>query len=365
MLCSYSRQTDVLVRRLERLTGQSNLAHGTLLRLGESICRNQTGALVDVRRWCPQCYSCSHDVFNEPLAWFTTLVSRCPIHDIPLEASCAHCGERQRPWRVGRDRKVCQKCRRSLTEGHSTELGASNWDRWCQQEMLRLIEHISSPNTPNFASEAARKFIAALPSGLPYQNGRLTPIGALKKTFSMWPDMRPRLKTLFLVAASWGTSPLDILLRPEEAASPNLFDSDIPLPAPPSKKKYLLENYHRCEQRLMQLLKLPKDVLLPPAIHVRREFEVSDYFQLKHAAVWKAYMKDKNSRLKANKENKVLLANRYMEKYIDKLRRNGQRLHRRKAIAQLVRDVRVPQVVARSALRVCLLRMRMNRCEPA
>jgi hypothetical protein len=366
MLCSCSRQTEILVRRLGKLTGDPYLVHGTLLRLGENICRNQVGALTEIRRWCPQCYSSSYDVLAEPLAWLTPLVSRCPTHDIPLETSCAHCGERQRPWRIGPDRKICQKCQRPLTESSSTELGTSNWDRWCQREMLRLIGHVSSPETPDFSSNAARRFIAAMPSRLSNHAGsRKRPIGALRRCVSKWPEMLPRLKTIFLIAASWGTTPLDIFLRPEEAASSSLFDGDVPLPTRPAKRSYQQETYRRCEQRLMELLKLPKGVLLPPAVHVCRELKVSNYFQLKRVDVWRTYMREKSNRLKEYKENKVLLANRYMEKHIDKLQREGKRLHRRNAIAQLVRDVRVPQAVARSALRVCLLRMRMNRCEPA
>jgi len=228
--------------------------------------------------------------------------------------------------------------------------------------MLRLIEHVSSPETSNFSPNAARRFIAALPYPLPKgTGGRNKPIGALRNALSKWPDMQPRLKTMFLIAASWGTSPLAILLRPEEAASPSLFNSDVPLPRPPAKRSYQQENYRRCEQRLMQLLKLPKDVLLPPGFHVCREFRVSNYFQLRYANVWKAYMEEKSARLKEHKENKILLANRYMEKHIDKLRRDGKRLHRRNAIAQLIRDVRVPQAVARSALRVVLLKVRMTK----
>src|SRR5947209_9244273 len=52
MLCSYSGQTEVIVQRLGKLTGERNLKHGTLLWLKQNLCRNQTGGVSERRRCC-------------------------------------------------------------------------------------------------------------------------------------------------------------------------------------------------------------------------------------------------------------------------------------------------------------------------
>src|SRR6185437_8751922 len=56
MFCSYSAQTEILVHRLEKLTGAQNLMCGTLLRLRHVLSANQVGSCVRKRRWCPTCY---------------------------------------------------------------------------------------------------------------------------------------------------------------------------------------------------------------------------------------------------------------------------------------------------------------------
>lgn len=359
MLCSYSRQTEVLVHRLEKLTGEKNLARGTLLPLRENICRNQTGALEDTRRWCPKCYSTATDDFAEPLIWMMPLVSRCPIHDVPLERRCPHCGATQRAWRAGPLRKTCFKCRHSLTLS-SADSGTSEWEGWCQHEMLKLVEHISSSENSGLAPDMAKEFIANLPRESAQIVSRGASIRELRKAQSKWPGMRPRMKTIFKIASAWGTSPLDILLRPSEAASPSLFEVDVPMPLPPVKRSFHEQSYRSCERRLQQLMKLPREVLLPPPTHVCRTFRVSNHFQLRCSEVWKKYMTEKNCRLNDHKENKILLANRYMEKRIELLKRSGERLHRRNAISAAMLEIRVSKTVARSALRVALLEMRMN-----
>lgn len=361
MLCGCSLQAQVLAHRLEKLTGADNLTRGTLLALQGNIGRNQRGAIADIRRWCPQCYAMASDDFAEPLAWSLPLITSCPIHEIPLVDSCAHCGQRQRPWRIDKFRRHCHNCKRLLTGNGSVNSSDSPWERWRQSEMLKILEYISSAETNLFRVNAARVFVGRLPERMPDGASCRSIIPELRKRLAKSSSAMPSLAAFFSIGALWGTTPLDILLRPEEAASPGLFRNDVTIPLPPKRRPFLVEDYRRCKQRFIELMKLPKNVLLPPAIHVSREFHVSAQFQARYAALWKAYMAEKMSRLAHHKLNKVLLANRYMERHLERLQKSGQQLHRRKAVALACHEVGVTKTVARSALRVVMLKMRMNR----
>lgn len=353
------------MRRLEKLTGQSNLAHGTLLRLRENLCRNQTGAIAERRRWCPKCYSTQSPHIPEPLVWLMPLITRCPVHDVPLDDACTYCGASQLPWRTDDARRYCHKCRRPLTACRSLDARPTAWQTWCQIEMLRIVEHIASPDSSEFCTGAMRTFFTSLPppkSGVcgPTAHGRL--IRQVRDDLSKKPDLLPRLKTIFQVAASWGTTPLDIFLRPKEAASPVMFDGDPLIPRTPPKRPFKKQNYSRCDKRMRALVDLPEEILLPPATHICSECAVSpSNFQESHRETWNTYMVEKTRRLKQHKEREVILANTYMDKLITRLRHSGKRLHRRNAIAQMIRDIHVPQTVARSALRLSLARLRMER----
>jgi hypothetical protein len=227
--------------------------------------------------------------------------------------------------------------------------------------MLKLIQHISSPVASEFATNSVMKFVRSLTYSRARIDGQSKYLSELRKDYAKHPDLRPRLKTIFRIAAVWGTTPLDILLRPEEAASPSLFPSDVDIPAPPAIRAFQQKVYLRCERRFRRLIDLPKNVLLPPAAHVCREFGVSNNFQARFPDVWKKYMDEKICRLRDFKERNVLLANRYMERHLERIQQSGEYLHRRRAIASAIQDVGVPKTVARSALRVALVKMRMNK----
>lgn len=367
MLCSHSSQTKVLVQRLEMLTGQNNLARGTLLGLRENLCRNQTCAISEHRRWCPKCYSNQQVNTAEPLAWAMPLVTRCPMHDIPLEEACTHCGANQPAWRTGHERRLCNKCNRPLTETRCMDAEPTVWQLWCQREMLRILEHSASPAFAEFCPDAVKLFLFSLPparSGIRGPTAQGKRIRGLRKAISKSPDLRPRLATIFQIAASWGTSPLDILLRPEEAASPNLFNGDPIIPRSPPKRKFRKQNYSQCDKRMRALIALPEQILLPPAIHICNEFRVSaSNFIESRRETWNGYIRERNRRLKEHKLKEVRLANTYMDQLVARMRHSGQRLYRRSVITQMMSDIHVPKSVARSALRLALVRMRMRRTD--
>lgn len=363
MLCSYSQQTEVIALRLAKLTGEKHLRLGTLLRLRGQICRNQTGAIVVRRRWCPQCYAEARtEHIVEPLAWSIPLIDRCPEHGVLLEQSCTHCGASQLAWHIGADRRRCRKCGQPL---HGTSAGPSPtpWQEWCQREMLRLLQHMARPDSSGFSVDAVCKFLEAVPVWYPGADTYRQPLSNLRRNVQKHPATLPRLNTLFLVAACWGTTPLDILVRPLEAATPCLFDDEVPLPRPPSKRLFHARNYQRCERRLRALMRLPDEILLPPGGHIQCECRVSNSFQMTRSVIWRKYMDERRRRAVKHKESQIVLANRFMKRLLAKLIRSGQPLHRRNAITQLQRDIGVSKTVARSALRVCLLNLRLDRSD--
>lgn len=361
MLCSYSEQTEVIALRLEKLTGAKSLRLGTLLPLKGQLCRNQTGGLIDKRRWCPQCYAeASADHIAEPLAWSIPMIERCPQHDVHLEQSCVHCGARQLDWHYGQHRRTCRKCNRPLTETSVAPV-PTPWQSWCQQEMMRLLAHMASNEASSFCENAVHKFLDAMPVLFSGSDSHRRPLMSFRRAVQKRPGTLPRLNTLFVVAGCWSTTPLDILLRPTEAATPSLFDDEVPLPRPAGRRRFHAQSYQRCEQRLRALMKLPEEILLPPAAHIQNEYRISNNFRLKHIEIWQKYIDEKCRRAEKHKESQILLANRFMKRHLVKLRHSGQRLHRRNAVAQMVRDLGVSKTVARSALRVCVLNMRLDR----
>ena len=79
--------------RLERLTGQRELAALTFLPLSD-VLRDPLGLVSCGRRWCPVCLQ--EDLLNgtrvyERLIWSLRLVTVCPFHSVPLTHTCPAC----------------------------------------------------------------------------------------------------------------------------------------------------------------------------------------------------------------------------------------------------------------------------------
>jgi len=177
-----------------------------------------------------------------------------------------------------------------------------------------------------------------------------------------WRNQRHRLGTIFAIAARWGTTPLDIPLRPEEAAAPGLFEDDVELPTAPVQHHFNKDGYQRCERTLRRLLRLSAATPMPALSEICRECVVrSSNFQSNNWELCKRYVAERRRRAELAKARRVDVANRYATKLLRDLCISGKRLHRKHAVAAMMTNIRVSKAVARSALRVAVARMGVDR----
>lgn len=361
IFCTHSGRTAVIVERLEKLTGAANLACGTLLRLRGVLSRNQTGSSVRRRRWCPMCYAQLADRVVEPLAWWIPQITHCLLHGVQLMDRCARCGSYQRDWRVGPARTFCIKCGFALMSSYGTQDESTPWEAWCQAEMLKVLTYIATPKSEEISPHAVDIFLAKA-IRLAALEGRPCPVSS--ETAKMR-ALGHRLTTIFGMAAHCGTTPMDIFLRPEEAVSPGLFESDIDTPRPPQRRGFNEHGYRLCERTMRKLLALPNTTMLPPFTNLCSEYAVSlSNFKRKNPELCAKYGNERKRRIEIAKSTRFEVASSYIAKLIEQLQRSGKRLHRMNAVAQMRREIHVTKDVARSAIRVALAKMNASREHP-
>jgi len=228
--------------------------------------------------------------------------------------------------------------------------------------MLRLLGYIASPNSPEVIPNALPTFITRVTELVPPDRARKRPAG----WGTAWErSQRHRLSSIFAMAAHWGTTPLEILLCPEEAATPSLFQGEVDLPAAPIQRHFNKDGYRRCERTLQRLLRLPAATPVPALSEICRECVVSSSnFQNNNWELCKRYVAERRRRAELAKARRVDVANRYATKLLRDLCISGKRLHRKHAVAAMMQDIRVSKAVARSALRVAVARMGVDRESP-
>lgn len=361
IFCTHSGRTEVVAERLERLTGAKHLVCGTLLRLRGVLSRNQTGSCVTRRRWCPMCYAQLGDMVVEPLAWWIPQITHCPLHGTRLMDRCVRCGSYQRDWRVGPARTLCTKCGFALKTSDAARNERTPWEVWCQAEMLKVLAHTATPGSAKISPDAVTTFVAKA-VGLAAAEGRPCPV---PKGTAKMRVLGHRLTTIFGVAAHCGTTPLDILLRPVEAVSPGLFESDIDTSKPPPKRTFNKRGYYLCEHAMRRLLTLPDTTALPPFTHLCSEYMVSlPNFSRKNSELCAKYGDERKRRIEIAKSTRFEVATSYIATLIEQLQRSGKRLHRMNAVAQMMREIHVTKDIARSAIRVALAKMNASREHP-
>lgn len=358
IFCTHSGRTEVVAERLERLTGAKHLVSGTLLPLRSVLSRNQTGSCVKRRRWCPMCYAQLGDMVVEPLAWWIPQITHCPLHGARLIDRCVRCGSCQRDWRAGPARTLCVKCGFSLRTPDAARDERTPWETWCQTEMLKVLAHIATPGSAEISPDVVTTFVAKAVESAAAE-GRPCPVS--RDTAKMR-VLGHRLTTIFGVAAHCGTTPLDILLRPVEAVSLGLFESDIETSEPPPKRAFNKRGYYLCEHTMRRLLALPDTTALPPFRHLCLEYAVSlPNFRRKNPELCAKYGNERKRRIEIAKSTRFEVASSYLTKLIEQLQRSGKRLHRMNTVAQMRREIHVSKAIARSAIRVALAKMNASR----
>ena len=126
------------VRILGAQTLQEGLRDATLLPWSEVL--PARGLLRRTRAWCPHCYADALDErrpLHDHLLWTIQAVTRCPVHDAPLEEHCpaSGCSGPQRVLAWDAHPGYCTRCHawlgvRAPADASAADDPSASWDRW-------------------------------------------------------------------------------------------------------------------------------------------------------------------------------------------------------------------------------------------
>lgn len=224
------------------LTGQTDLHKGTFHCVSSVLGKAGLGSHAGIvkRRWCPQCYkNWDQDTSFEPLVWAFTMLARCPVHDVLMEAACRFCGSGQRFERAYDSRRNCQSCGRAL--GHEGIWQAQEgFQGWVDRTLCNFAKFVSSLDDPIDQSNYAR-FIDVIRAR--FLEGEPLP-PALRLYFrsrsETWKkNVLPTIAQHLNFAAFQGCEIEDMLVTPESAAARPLFDRTSGFTQVPFSKRML------------------------------------------------------------------------------------------------------------------------------
>lgn len=137
---------------LEAATLRHGLADLTLLAFADLF--SESHLFRGVSAWCPICFESrrSHGVRYESLLWAIEIVRFCPLHRVPLEEICPHCGCRSGPLAAHTRPGYCSRCGGWLGgAGAALEKSISESDlereTWIAQSIGDLLA--AAPNLKN------------------------------------------------------------------------------------------------------------------------------------------------------------------------------------------------------------------------
>lgn len=138
----------ILVSAMEKLTGQPNLCHLTLLPWQDILPHNGQGLLARHPRWCPVCLEeqrLEESGMAIPLVWSLETYQICRIHLVSLESCCSYCGKMQPCIPSYPDLAFCTHCRRFLG-GTRTPATHPNFKAWVAEAVGDMVARQSMPN---------------------------------------------------------------------------------------------------------------------------------------------------------------------------------------------------------------------------
>lgn len=135
----------IFVLAMEKLTGQHDLRHLTMLPWQELFPHNSQGLLARHLRWCPVCLDQQRREEGAaafPLAWSLETYQVCTIHLVPLEHHCSSC-EKMQPFIPSfPDLSFCAHCRRPLG-GARTPVKHPSFKAWVAEAVVDMVAHQS------------------------------------------------------------------------------------------------------------------------------------------------------------------------------------------------------------------------------
>lgn len=210
-------------RRLAALidmTGRPSLVHSTFWRISDAVIMPSHSEM----RWCPCCLV-EDETLHGQLVWTIPHYTRCVRHGVDIESSCHICGNAQHLAKSYRTYTKCHCCHSEL--GHRGTRSTANYFReWASKMAFDIVTWIAaSPTSEKIPWDSIDVFIKAI-----FQRFEINK--APRKIQYFLQPHRPgrarrfthRFSTLLNLAALNAVHPLDILIRPSEAASLPLFD---------------------------------------------------------------------------------------------------------------------------------------------
>lgn len=218
-------EAESLVLALQRLANAPQLRCGTLLTLKNIIGRKAAaGFSGPARRWCPLCYK-HWDLATdwEPLVWSIPYVSRCPIHRCMLSCKCPQCGAKQSRDRAIRVRRICSRCKASLS-GDGSFAEQSKLLAWVETQIFSLVKFCADPNRQVLPTEALSELMSGLKTKA---NGRsrIDLLGTAVNWSNSGAGPNPlSIRALLNLSAFQGVPVVDLITRPREAMQAPLLD---------------------------------------------------------------------------------------------------------------------------------------------
>lgn len=203
------------VSAMEKLIGQPNLSHLTLLPWKDLFPHNSQGLLARQPRWCPVCLDQQHreeGMTAFPLAWSLETYQVCTIHLVPLERRCSSCGKMQPCIPSFPDLSFCAHCRRPLGGARTPETHPT-FKTWVAEAVGDMVARQSRPNfapTRERFQEFVREQVAVHTGG--NRAAFCRALGLNEFGVSGWLNKgeRPSITQLLTVCYGTKTLPVDI-----------------------------------------------------------------------------------------------------------------------------------------------------------
>lgn len=138
----------IFVSAMEKLTGQYDLLHLTILPWQKLFPHNSQGLLARHPRWCPVCLDQQRREEGAaaiPLIWSLEAYQVCTTHQVPLEGRCNSCGKMQPYIPSFPDLSLCAHCRRPLG-GARTPVTHPDFMTWVSEAVGDMVARQSMPS---------------------------------------------------------------------------------------------------------------------------------------------------------------------------------------------------------------------------
>lgn len=212
------------VSAMEKLTGNTDLRHLTMLPWQNLFPHNGQGLLARHRQWCPVCLHEQRqrgDMTTFPLVWSFETYRVCRSHSVPLEQCCPCCGKKQAFIPPYPDLGICSQCRQPLGMPRTPQDGIG-FQMWIAGAVENMVAHQA---TSGFAPTLDR-FLDFLKDRVAVHTGGnraafCRAVGLNEFAISGWLNKgeRPSITQFLTVCYGTKTMPSEIFCRSQSPTS--------------------------------------------------------------------------------------------------------------------------------------------------